>query len=117
MATQDAAAAPPGWYEHDGRERYWDGQRWTKDYRPLVTSGGGPQAINGNEAEGNSPVEYKVLTQKDRFFGGKFDPAQIEAALNAYAQQGWRMEGIATADIPSFGNARQEIVIVMSRSQ
>lgn len=28
--------------------------------------------------------EYKVLTQKDKWFSGKFDPANLEQAINAY---------------------------------
>lgn len=32
--------------------------------------------------------EYKVLTQKDKWFSGKFDPANLEQAINAYASQG-----------------------------
>lgn len=32
--------------------------------------------------------EYKVLTQKDRFFGGKFDPEKLESAINSYASAG-----------------------------
>ncbi len=60
--------------------------------------------------------EYKVLTQKDKWFSGKFDPAKLEAALNAYAEQGWRLVGCATADIPSgFGANRQEFVAIMER--
>ena len=59
--------------------------------------------------------EYKVLTQKDKWFSGKFDPAVLEQALNAYAQQGWRVIGCATADIPGFGVARQEFVTLLER--
>ena len=60
--------------------------------------------------------EYKVLTQKDKWFSGKFDPAKLEAALNAYAEQGWRLVSCATADIPGgFGGNRQEFVAVMER--
>ena len=39
--------------------------------------------------------QYKVLTQKDRFFGGKFDPEKLEATINSYPvknqiiPQGW----------------------------
>lgn len=44
--------APAGWYpgpEHDGRLRYWDGQRWTEHYAPGVPMApapfpGGPPA-------------------------------------------------------------------------
>ena len=32
--------------------------------------------------------EYKVLSQKDRFFSGKFDPQKLEDALNSYAGTG-----------------------------
>ena len=32
--------------------------------------------------------EYKVLSQKDKWFSGKFDPTKLEEGLNAYAQQG-----------------------------
>jgi hypothetical protein len=59
--------------------------------------------------------EYKVLTQKDKWFSGKFDPAKLEAALNAYAEQGWRLVSCATADVPGFGANRQEFVAVMER--
>jgi len=61
--------------------------------------------------------EYKVMTQKDRFFGGKFDPEKLEGAINSYAAEGWKIAGVATADIPSFGGARQEIVIIFERDK
>jgi hypothetical protein len=61
--------------------------------------------------------QYKVMTQKDRFFGGKFDPEKLEAAMNSYASEGWAFVGVATADIPSFGGARQEIVIIFERDK
>ncbi len=59
--------------------------------------------------------EYKVLTQKDKWFSGKFDPAVLEQALNSYAQQGWTLKACATADIPAFGGSRQEFVAVLER--
>lgn len=61
--------------------------------------------------------EYKVLTQKDKWFSGKFDPTILENALNAYAQQGWRVIGCATADIPGLGVTRQEFVTVLERAR
>lgn len=30
--------------------------------------------------------EYFVLTMKDKWFSGKFDPQALQNALNAYAQ-------------------------------
>lgn len=61
--------------------------------------------------------EYKVLTQKDKWFSGKFSPERLEAALNSYAQQGWRVVTAAAADGPGFLGigARQELVIVLER--
>ncbi len=59
--------------------------------------------------------QYKVLSQKDKWFTGKFDPMVLEQALNAYAQQGWRVIGCATADIAGFGAARQEFITILER--
>lgn len=60
---------------------------------------------------------YKVLTQKDKWFSGKFDPAKLEEALNSYSEQGWRLISCATADIPGFGSTRQEFVAVLEREE
>ncbi len=63
----------------------------------------------------NELFEYKVLSQKDKWFSGKFDPALLEQAINAYAQQGWRVVGCATADVGGFGGARQEFITLLER--
>jgi len=62
--------------------------------------------------------EYKVLTQKDRFFAGKFDPGKLEKAINSYAEQNWVVVATATASIPGFlsGN-REEMVIILERDK
>lgn len=49
---------------------------------------------------GGAMKEYKVLTQKDRWFGAKFEPQKIEQALNSYAAEGWRLAAAATANFP-----------------
>ena len=60
--------------------------------------------------------EYKILTQKDKWFSGKFDPQKLEEALNAYAKQGWVVKAAFSADIPAvFGGSREEAVIVLER--
>jgi hypothetical protein len=137
---RESADAPEGWYVEGNEELFWDGSQWTGETRPLAPAEGGPQPVAAGApqpvaaavgpqpvpAGGPQPVSdapagggivYKVLTQKDRFFGGKFDPQKLESALNSYAEQGWRVVGVATADIPSFGSARQELVVVMSRDR
>ena len=60
--------------------------------------------------------QYIVLTMKDKWFSGKFDPQRLQDALNAYAQQGWELNSCATADIPGFGSSRQEVIAVLERT-
>ena len=60
--------------------------------------------------------EYKVLSQKDKWFSGKFDPAKLESALNAYAQQGWIVKAAVTAEIPGlFNSTREEAIVILER--
>lgn len=59
--------------------------------------------------------EYKVLSQKDKFFSGKFDPQLLEQAINAYAEQGWEVISMATATFPSFTGSREEIIVLFGR--
>ena len=59
--------------------------------------------------------QYKVMTQKDRFFAGKFDPERLEAAINSYASEGWRAIAVTTASIPSFTGTREELIVVLER--
>ena len=60
--------------------------------------------------------EYKILSQKDKWFSGKFDPITLENALNSYAQQGWRVVAAFSAEIPGFFNAnREEAIFILER--
>ena len=62
--------------------------------------------------------QYKVLTQKDKWFSGKFDPARLEDAINAYAQQGWIVKAAFTAEIPGImGHSREEAIIILERDE
>ncbi len=62
-------------------------------------------------------LQYKVLSQKDKFFGGKFEPKKVEDALNAYAAEGWRVASTATASFQTMlsGN-REELIVILERS-
>ena len=60
-------------------------------------------------------MEYKVITMKDKFFGGKFDPQKLEGMLNSYAAQGWTLNGVTTAEIPGFGSKREEIIFILEK--
>jgi len=57
--------------------------------------------------------EYMVLTQKDRVFGGKFNPEQIQKALNDFATEGWELQEVCTTTFPGFTGTREEIVIFL----
>lgn len=60
--------------------------------------------------------QYKVLSQKDKWYSGKFDPEMLEKALNAYASQGWSVRAATTASMPGImGGSRDEMVIIMER--
>ena len=59
--------------------------------------------------------KYKVMTQKDRMFGGKFNPEKVEEALNSLGQEGWELKGVATAEFQSLTGGRQELVIFLEK--
>ncbi|MDC0651233.1 DUF4177 domain-containing protein [Hellea sp.] len=61
--------------------------------------------------------EYKVMTQKDKFLSGKFDPEKLEEAMNAYAEEGWEVISVASASMPGFGGTRDEMVVVFEREK
>jgi acetolactate synthase regulatory subunit len=61
--------------------------------------------------------EYKVLTQKDKWFSQKFDPEALERAINAYADQGWEVVSMATASIASLGGKREELIVLFQRER
>ena len=85
---------------------------------PATSSQGVNFDFNTNTASpatASKRYEYKILSQKDKWFSGKFDPMVLEQAMNAYAQQGWRVIGCATADIPGFTAARQEFITILER--
>ena len=62
-----------------------------------------------------SNYQYKVLSQKDKFFSRKFDPEQLENALNSFAGEGWRLNSAATAEIGMGMGAREEMIFILER--
>jgi hypothetical protein len=64
---------------------------------------------------------YKVLTQSDPGFAGKFNPGRLEEILNEMGADGWRVVGVTVAeratwfDSPDAG-ARQELMVVLERT-
>jgi DNA-directed RNA polymerase subunit RPC12/RpoP len=61
-------------------------------------------------------LRYKVLTLRDKCFGGKFDPARLEEALNDHANRGWKLKAAVTASVMGMvGVHRDEIVFILER--
>lgn len=64
---------------------------------------------------GGRMKQYKILTQKDRVFGGKFDPERLEKAINSYVPEGWQVRAVTTATFPGFGSNREEMIVVLEK--
>ena len=79
---------------------------------PVVAAPVGTPVVVGAARE---LFEYMVLTQKDRVFGGKFNPQQLQEALNGFARQGWRVAEATTTTFPGFTGAREELVFILER--
>jgi hypothetical protein len=83
----------------------------------IINNENGGTNLNYTNKGNPAMKEYKVLTQKDRFLAGKFDPEKLEVALNSYAAEGWRVISATTASIPSFGGAREELIVIFERDK
>jgi hypothetical protein len=85
---------------------------------PDHEAGDGPQGVF-TESHGDHATdvkEYKVLTQKDKWFEGKFELLRLEEAINHYAHSGWKVRAMTTAQVAGFsGGAKEEIVVLMER--
>ena len=84
----------------------------------LIAYAGKPTLVAkplGLREKENAMKVFKVMTQKDRAFGGKFNPEKIEEALNAMGKEGWEIDGVTSAEFPSLTGGRQELVIFLSK--
>lgn len=58
--------------------------------------------------------ECKILAEKDSALSGKFDLESLEAALNAYASEGWRVVDSVVAG-SAWKSFHFEIIVVLER--
>ena len=59
-------------------------------------------------------MDYKVLTQQDRRWSGKFSPENLEQTLNSYAAEGWRVVG--TVPVASrWSLSTSQVMILLER--
>jgi hypothetical protein len=60
--------------------------------------------------------EYKVLTERDAKFSGKFDLDALEATLNDFAAEGWRLaESFIAANL--WKSSKAEMVMILERTR
>jgi len=82
------------------------------------SAGDSKTADTATEPSGRKAMDiyqYKVLSQKDKFFSRKFDPEQLEKALNSFAGEGWRLNSAATAEIGMGMGSREEMIFILER--
>jgi len=73
-------------------------------------------AFTASQVDPATIKHYKLLTQKDKFFEGKFEIGRLEDALNFYARQGWVVRSMATPQVAGFsGGPREEVVVLLER--
>lgn len=76
-----------------------------------------PRLTHGGSKRGEmASYEYKVLTQRDRRFSGKFNPETMEAALNGYSSEGWHLVAAVTAEFKGGLSTREELIFLLERS-
>lgn len=58
------------------------------------------------------PVSYKLLSQADKRFSGRFDPETVQNAVGSYASMGWTVVGTA---VDRIGRSRDSMLVLMAR--
>ena len=60
---------------------------------------------------------YKVISQKDKWFSGKLDPAILEKVLNDHASEGWRVVSMASASREGvlLGGGKDELIVLLEK--
>lgn len=60
---------------------------------------------------------YKIITQKDKWFSGRFDPEALEKLLNELSQQGWSVVSMVTASREGLmvGGGKDELIVLLEQ--
>jgi hypothetical protein len=59
--------------------------------------------------------EYKVLTERDKRLRGGFDSDTLEATLNSYASEGWRLvDAVSTGNLMK--SSKAEMIMILERT-
>ena len=59
--------------------------------------------------------QYRVLSQKDQGYSGKFSAANLEQMLNTHAKSGWTLKAAVTMSFPGHGGNHDEMIVIMER--
>jgi hypothetical protein len=59
--------------------------------------------------------QYRVLTQKDQGFSGKFNATKVEEMLNDHARHGWSLKIAVTMNMPTHAGNHDELVLILER--
>jgi hypothetical protein len=59
--------------------------------------------------------QYRILTQKDQGFAGKFNAVKLEEMLNDHARRGWSLKVAVTMNLPGHGGHHDELVVILER--
>lgn len=112
--------APSGWYEDaPGRQRWWDGTKWTDQYNYAVTTKKDPSAAKDekkekkkesagaagehSDAELQRYVVLQVVLKEKLWTTGSRNLASLEEVINRQAALGYRLHTITTASSGSKG--------------
>ena len=62
--------------------------------------------------------EYKVLTQDDQWFSGRFSGTLLQQVLNDHARVGWTVKSMVSASREGalLGSSRDEIIVLLERT-
>ncbi|MGD9960714.1 DUF2510 domain-containing protein [Nocardioides sp.] len=110
--------AQAGWYDDGaGKQRWWDGEKWTDEYQqPPSQTGGGLAGVVGKiearavagaqprpAVQGASYVVLQVILKEKLWGTGSGNLTELEGAINAQASLGYRLHTISTAASGSKG--------------
>jgi hypothetical protein len=59
--------------------------------------------------------QYKVLSQKEQGFTGKFNPVKLEEALNQWAHRGWSVKTASSIKVQGHGGDHEELIVILER--
>jgi large subunit ribosomal protein L7/L12 len=62
--------------------------------------------------------KYKVVSQNDSVFSGKFSPEILEKVLNQYAKEGWKLVDTVRSQFPSIlGGTREAVALIFEKDE